>query len=54
MPNKMNEPKKAPIIEDGKTLDELVRNFYEKGIMNSMRADGIPDEEIWEEILTNS
>ena len=39
----------APIIEDGKTLDELVKGdkLWER-ITRDMRADGATDQEIWQ------
>ena len=42
----------APIIEDGKTLDELVKGdkFMER-ITRDMRADGAADQEIWQFFL---
>lgn len=36
-----------PIIEDGKTLDELATSAYEKRLTAAMRAEGFSDEEIW-------
>lgn len=39
----------APIIEDGKTLDELVAgDKYEESIVAEARRRGGTDEEIWE------
>ena len=39
----------APIIEDGKTLDELVAGSkYEESIVAEARRRGGTDEEIWE------
>lgn len=39
----------APIIADGKTLDELVKGdkLWER-ITRDMRADGATDQEIWQ------
>lgn len=43
----------APIIEDGKTLDELVPKNDALGqrLMRDYRADGVPDQEIWQFFL---
>ncbi len=39
----------APLIEDGKTLDELVAgDKYEESIVQHERELGATDEEIWE------
>lgn len=43
-----NETKKAPIIEDGKTLDELAQGPTDRRIIAAERALGFSDEEIWE------
>lgn len=44
----------APIIEDGKTLDELVKgNTFGEYLMRTMRADGATDQEIWQFMLDN-
>ena len=43
------EKQRAPIIEDGKTLDELVAgDKYEESIVAEARRRGGTDEEIWE------
>lgn len=44
----------APIIADGKTLDELVKGdkFMER-ITRDMRADGATDQEIWQFAMDN-
>ena len=43
------EKRTAPIIEDGKTLDELVAgDKYEESIVAEARRRGATDEEIWE------
>jgi len=44
--------KKAPIIADGKTLDELAKGnpFFER-MVELNRKDGMTDEEIWEDAL---
>lgn len=44
----------APIIEDGKTLDELVKGdkLWER-ITRDMRADGATDQEIWQFAMDN-
>lgn len=43
------ENRTAPIIEDGKTLDELVAgDKYEESIVAEARRRGGTDEEIWE------
>lgn len=48
------EEKKAPIIEDGKTLDELIGNDpISKAEAKAMRADGISDEKIWAYMVAN-
>ena len=43
----------APIIEDGKTRDELVPKNDALGqrLMRDYRADGVPDQEIWQFFL---
>lgn len=45
----------APIIEDGKTLDELVPKNDALGqhLIQTMRADGATDQEIWQFMLDN-
>lgn len=44
----------APIIEDGKTLDELVKgDTFGEYLMRTMRADGATDQEIWQFMLDN-
>ena len=45
----------APIIEDGKTLDELVPKNDALGqhLIRTMRADGATDQEIWQFFLDN-
>ena len=45
----------APIIEDGKTLDELVPKNDALGqhLMRTMRADGATDQEIWQFMVEN-
>ena len=43
------EKQRAPIIEDGKTLDELVaKSPYGQSIVQHERELGATDEEIWE------
>ena len=44
----------APIIADGKTLDELVKGdkFMER-ITRDMREDGATDQEIWQFAMDN-
>ena len=43
------ENRTAPIIEDGKTLDELVaKSPYGQSIVQHERELGATDEEIWE------
>lgn len=43
----------APIIEDGKTLDELVpkNDTFGQYLLRTMRADGATDQEIWQFFL---
>ena len=43
----------APIIEDGKTLDELIAPNAAIGqyLLRTMRADGATDQEIWQFFL---
>ena len=38
-----------PVLEDGKTLDELVseNNTFGQYLLRTMRADGATDQEIW-------
>ena len=45
----------APIIKDGKTLDELVseNNTFGQYLLRTMRADGATDQEIWQAIVEN-
>lgn len=44
----------APIIEDGKTLDELVRgNKIGESLTREMRSRGATDQEIWQFIIEN-
>lgn len=45
----------APIIEDGKTLDELVseNNTFGQYLLRTMRADGATDQEIWQFMIEN-
>lgn len=45
----------APIIEDGKTLDELVPKNDALGqhLIRTMRADGATDQEIWQFMIEN-
>ena len=44
----------APIIEDGKTLDELVKgDTFGEYLMRTMRADGATDQEIWQALVEN-
>lgn len=45
----------APIIEDGKTLDELVseNNTFGQYLLRTMRADGAMDQEIWQFMVEN-
>ncbi len=45
----------APIIEDGKTLDELVpkNDTFGQYLMRTMRADGATDQEIWQALVEN-
>ena len=43
----------APIIEDGKTLDELIapNDAIGQYLLRTMRADGATDQEIWQFFL---
>ena len=43
----------APIIEDGKTLDELIapNDAIGQHLLRTMRADGATDQEIWQFFL---
>lgn len=45
----------APIIKDGKTLDELVseNNTFGQYLLRTMRADGATDQEIWQALVEN-
>ena len=45
----------APIIEDGKTLDELVskNDTFGQYLLRTMRADGATDQEIWKALVEN-
>ena len=45
----------APIIEDGKTLDELIapNDAIGQYLLRTMRADGATDQEIWQFMLDN-
>ena len=45
----------APIIEDGKTLDELIapNNAIGQYLLRTMRADGATDQEIWQFMVEN-
>ena len=45
----------APIIEDGKTLDELIapNDALGQHLMKTMRADGATDQEIWQFMVEN-
>jgi len=46
------EQTQAPIIEDGKTLDELVgKDTYGIRLTKAMRAQGYTDQEIWESMM---
>lgn len=44
-----------PVLEDGKTLDELVseNNTFGQYLLRTMRADGATDQEIWQFFLDN-
>lgn len=44
-----------PVLEDGKTLDELVPKNDALGqhLIRTMRADGATDQEIWQFFLDN-
>ena len=45
----------APIIEDGKTLDELIapNDALGQHLMRTLRARGATDQEIWQFMLDN-
>ena len=44
----------APIIEDGKTLDELVKgNTVDEHLAKWFRSQGATDQEIWQFMLDN-
>ena len=45
----------APIIEDGKTLDELIapNDAIGQHLLRTMRADGATDQEIWQFMVEN-
>ena len=45
----------APIIEDGKTLDELIapNDAIGQYLLRTMRADGATDQEIWPFMVEN-
>jgi hypothetical protein len=45
----------APIIEDGKTLDELIapNDAFGQYLLRTMRADGATDQEIWQFMVEN-
>ena len=45
----------APIIEDGKTLDELVskNDTFGQYLLRTMRGDGATDQEIWKALVEN-
>ena len=45
----------APIIEDGKTLDELIapNDAIGQYLLRTMRADGATDQEIWQFMVEN-
>ena len=46
------EKQRAPIIEDSKTLDELVaKSPYGQSIVQHERELGAADEEIWEFLM---
>lgn len=44
-----------PVLEDGKTLDELIapNDALGQSLMKTMRADGAMDQEIWQFFLDN-
>lgn len=44
-----------PVLEDGKTLDELVseNNTFGQYLLRTMRADGAMDQEIWQFMVEN-
>lgn len=44
-----------PVLEDGKTLDELVseNNTFGQYLLRAMRADGAMDQEIWQFMVEN-
>ena len=45
----------VPIIEDGKTLDELIapNDAIGQYLLRTMRADGATDQEIWQFMVEN-
>lgn len=44
----------APIIEDGKTLDELVKgNMFGESLTKWLRSQGATDQEIWQALVEN-
>ena len=44
----------APIIEDGKTLDELVKgDTIGESLTKWLRSQGAPDQEIWQFMIEN-
>ena len=45
----------APIIKDGKTLDELIapNDAIGQYLLRTMRADGATDQEIWQFMVEN-
>lgn len=50
----MEQQKTAPIIEDGKTLDELIANCpTDIRLATALRWKGWTDEEIWEYMMAN-
>lgn len=44
-----------PVLEDGKTLDELIapNDALGQHLMKTMRADGATDQEIWQFMVEN-
>lgn len=44
-----------PVLEDGKTLDELIvpNDALGQSLLRTMRADGATDQEIWQFMLDN-
>ena len=44
-----------PVLEDGKTLDELIapNDALGQHLMRTMRADGATDQEIWQFMIEN-